>query len=330
MDTFCIKRGSLLDKPTLTSLEHPQDHSIHCLVDVARCRDSGYEVLQAPLDGGETHCRVYKLDSAGNDMVLSLARQLGNTGLGCSTCGSTGTQKIGFEATITGTINEDEVGLPTLTTTNVTEASVGCGVALTVPKYSNCKGNELRPHQLAHGSLMLISWGFLLPLGVIIARFLRRLDPLWFKVHRAMQMTGVSLALIGFIIAVSSFNVFQAGYPAVNIMHGSLGLIVMTLGVLQPINAYFRPHEKGTVKRQRWEYLHKGSGYAAVCLGPITVIIGSTLVADDGKYFQIMIGLSLVTLFSIMGYLHTENKKEEKPAGTPSSEDLKPKDVHEA
>lgn len=313
MDTFCIQRGALLDKPTLTSLEHPQDHSIHCLVDVERCRSSGYEVLQDPRMGSETHCRVYELDSAGNAMVLQLARQQGSRSLGCSTCGSSGTQRQGFRATVKGTINPEQSGVPTLTTTSVDLESVGCGGNLTVPQFENCVGNENRPFILAHGACMLTAWALLLPLGVIIAHFLRRLAPLWFKIHRALQITGLCIALVGFLIAVSTFNVFQANYPAANVAHGTFGLITMILGVSQPINAYFRPHkEKGhpvTKYRRRWEYLHKGSGYTAVVLGPITAAIGTTLAAGDSIYFQIMFGVAMATLIAVTGYLVFQNRR---------------------
>ena len=33
MDSYCIKRGHLLDHPGVRTLERPGIHSVHCLVD---------------------------------------------------------------------------------------------------------------------------------------------------------------------------------------------------------------------------------------------------------------------------------------------------------
>jgi len=129
---------------------------------------------------------------------------------------------------------------------------------------------------LTHGSLMLTGWGLLLPTGVAVAHFGRHRDPAWFKFHRACQMLGLTLTIGGFIIAVTQFNVFQKGYPAKNTAHGTCGIIIMSLGILQPINAFFRPHkEKGhepTPGRVAWEIMHKGSGYFALLLTIPTII----------------------------------------------------------
>ena len=48
MDRYCINRETLLDNAQLKTLLTPELHSVHCLVDVGVCRDSGYEIL-APL-----------------------------------------------------------------------------------------------------------------------------------------------------------------------------------------------------------------------------------------------------------------------------------------
>ena len=99
---------------------------------------------------------------------------------------------------------------------------------------------------------MLLSWGFLLPSGVIAAHFLRHRGPVWFKIHRAVQVTGLVLATIGWAIALARFDVFGRGFNPSS-LHGGLGMTVMVLGLLQPINAFFRPHpEPKTRARDIW------------------------------------------------------------------------------
>ncbi len=61
---------------------------------------------------------------------------------------------------------------------------------------------------------------------------------LWFQLHRAIQTTGLIFAIVGFIMAlsfVSKGNHFTA-------THHKLGLTVMIIGLLQPLNAFIRPH----------------------------------------------------------------------------------------
>ena len=41
---------------------------------------------------------------------------------------------------------------------------------------------------LIHGILMAAGWGFCLPWGVFIARYLKHWDPLWFQLHKFFQV----------------------------------------------------------------------------------------------------------------------------------------------
>jgi hypothetical protein len=141
---------------------------------------------------------------------------------------------------------------------------------------------------------MGLSWGFLLPLGVILARFFKhKPDAWWFRMHVICQRSGVVLMLVGVIIAFimvegSHFNGF----------HTIIGLIVFILGVLQPINAALRPHPGPTATRRRWEWLHKGSGYIAV-LGGFTAVITGSAIIDPGNYIGVVITVIVTVGFVI-------------------------------
>jgi len=103
MDKFCINRGTLLDNPSVVSLEGPEKHSVHCLVDVPQCHKSGYEMLAPPLNGGATYRRAFELDALGNEKVIRHARATGDKAQGCTTCTGDGSLKMGYRATIVGT-----------------------------------------------------------------------------------------------------------------------------------------------------------------------------------------------------------------------------------
>ena len=94
---------------------------------------------------------------------------------------------------------------------------------------------------------MTIAWGVLLPLGVMFSRFYRHVEPktgpraFWFVHHQIFQYTGVLLALIGFILAL--YMCRNKGHFVST--HARVGLAVMIMGLLQPLNAFIRPAPGG-------------------------------------------------------------------------------------
>jgi len=179
--------------------------------------------------------------------------------------------------------------------------------------------------KLVHGSLMLVGWGFLLPLGVVIASQLKGYkNPLWFKLHRAIQLVGLSIALGAFTIALVQLSPFGGN------LHGSLGVTVMALGLAQPLNAFIRPHPMPkTPKRALWELVHKGSGYIAVALAGATIITGIVLFDNQEKasvpnalipmIIAYAVGVTVVVVLAIVFRSLKKdaplNKAEPKPAG---------------
>jgi len=305
MDWYCINRGTLLDNPSVVSLDEPDRHSVHCLVDVERCWKSGYEILLPNPTGDPKFGRAYRLDDRGNDLVIQVARGVGMSG-GCSTCKGNGTLKAGFRATIVGEVTTVSDGPNLLTVKSLiaspklfnSSASDGC---LPGTKETNIQlylesGGDRKP-SIAHGSLMIISWGLLLPTGIISAHFLKhRPNALWFKMHRIIQVSGLIIAIIGWSVALASFDVFTIKDRS--FAHGVLGIIVMIIGILQPLNALLRPHpaEKGQskpFKRLVWEILHKASGYIGALLAAVTIVLGTTIIFGHKAAFQAAWGVTL-------------------------------------
>lgn len=139
MDTFCVNKGTLLDASQFKTLDNPEEHSVHCLVDVPVCYNSGFEVL-APTDGNAdtAYCRAYKLNDAGNALAMKLAKEVGSCSQGCS-----GTQRKGFKALFVGTFTKTdaETRVPILDVKEVLEdngqpcpgAADGADLTRTVP-----------------------------------------------------------------------------------------------------------------------------------------------------------------------------------------------------
>jgi len=141
MDKYCIDEGFMIDNG-LPTLKQPEEHSVHCLVEISVCVDSGYEVL-VDVNASEYE-RAVELDSTGNTMVRALATQVG----GCGTCANpSGGQMYGFAATVVGVLDTNYTGTPPrLLVTNVYPSDISCenatGVRLVSPPSSTTMDTE--------------------------------------------------------------------------------------------------------------------------------------------------------------------------------------------
>ena len=313
MDSYCINRGTLLDNQDLSALENPSEHTVHCMVDVDHCREGGYEVLRDAISPSSTYCRAYRLDDVGNSLFIEYARSVGS----CSTCSSGGTVSKGLKVTIKGeapTTGE----LPILSVTEILPESTGCGTNLTVPSDDTvtCSSGKYIPYMRAHGTLMIVGWGFLLPSGVIMANLGKHIkNAFWFQFHRANQVVGLCVAFAGWVLALHEFDVFSAGTSNISFVHGTIGIVVMTIGLLQPVNAFFRPHKEAghpkSAARTYWEYLHKGFGYSAVVLAIAQIAIGISILSKPNDILGFQIGYACVwfLLISLIVVLVVQKKK---------------------
>eukprot|EP00937_MAST-01D_sp_MAST-1D-sp2_P001786 g1786.t1 len=134
----------------------------------------------------------------------------------------------------------------------------------------------------AHATLMVLAFGLFLPAGVCAAHFCRAMqhEGWWFRLHRAVQATGLVLAIAGFVSIVRVFEARGAGH--FYLTHHKLGLGVMVVAVLQPINAVFRPPQAAVGKHITWAVLHKVLGYSVIALGIVNCFLGLGLDTTQG------------------------------------------------
>lgn len=92
-----------------------------------------------------------------------------------------------------------------------------------------------RDAKIVHGSLMIVSWGFLLPLGTLAAAWggprFKNGGPRPFHMHRVAQSVGLLVAIAGAVYALVQLYDATATMP----VHGVLGMIVTIVGMLQPL-----------------------------------------------------------------------------------------------
>lgn len=363
MDLYCIDRGTLLDAPDVVALKNPELHSFFCLIEPPPCAASPWNVLIDPaVDGDGFYRRGFVLDEVSKQNALSLARSVGS----CPSCDN-GTndqdRQAGFRVVMNSTIlhlNEDDKDTPPLlhvhdmqdiaSSIDTMGGAKAClfyyGMEDIVTKTSSSPTvlqavvvdhprSKLSKMVVAHGALMLIGWGLFLPSGVIIGKFLKhRPNGLWFQIHRALQSFGMVLTLIGWIIALSQFDVFGVNNMGTNYQHGILGIVVMVLGILQPINAFFRPKlavegEETSTGRKIWEIYHKGAGWLCLLLAIATIVLGTKILPylTDQKNFQIAYGVCWILVLLLIGLIFLDKKtykfegKEEETKKSLSSKD---------
>ena len=284
----------------------PWEHTIHCLRDPPQCYQNGFYLAINNASSTETpnYMIKFQLDSTGNANALALLRQ---TPVGSAEDNTPGNYRV----TATGQVSTARTNVlagATLVrcTGSISEcdgvcSGPGCGSTDTSTNTTTGTGTGtgttsliISPRTLlwAHVILMVLSWGMLLPLGVVWARGLRLSakqlggQPIWFQGHRIIQSLGWALQLAGFACVVALKNGAHFREP-----HEILGLTVTIIGSLQPINAQLRhlkcighqyPDGSKTAGRHAWEWLHKGLGYAAVAMGIANIFVGHVFAKDFG------------------------------------------------
>lgn len=175
---------------------------------------------------------------------------------------------------------------------SITTIDVLSGVSASGPN------SNIRTLKLAHGFMNAISWGVLLPIGAVTARYLRHiqsLGPTWFYVHAGIQLFSFVLGTAGFAIGV---HLGELSPGRVYGLHRKLGFAAFFLGSLQTLALLFRP--KTTNKfRKYWKSYHHFVGYACVILGVVNVFQGFEVMGEGGSYAKLVYCLCLSTLIGV-------------------------------
>lgn len=140
---------------------------------------------------------------------------------------------------------------------------------------------------IAHGVLMILAWCLLLPIGIMCSVFRSAFpeDGQWFKNHQSIQGAGLLLVVAAFVVAVVMLPDGSGHFSNSNVAHKIIGLVVVIIAVLQPLNAACRPHpaeggEAKSGKRLAWELLHKNAGRIGALLAIANCILGALAVTN--------------------------------------------------
>ncbi|CAI5526488.1 unnamed protein product [Closterium sp. Naga37s-1] len=99
----------------------------------------------------------------------------------------------------------------------------------------------LIPHfgSLPPRAIITVAWAFLMPLGVMAARYLRQVYARWFPVHQALHLAAASLATVAFTMALTmphgaiQGRADKASRGACVVAHTAMGISLMVIAALQ-------------------------------------------------------------------------------------------------
>ncbi|XP_074272888.1 cytochrome b561 and DOMON domain-containing protein At2g04850 [Silene latifolia] len=157
---------------------------------------------------------------------------------------------------------------------------------------------NLKTLKMVHGVTNAISWGIMLPIGIVTSRYLRdiqALGPTWFYLHAAMQLTGFFLGTIGFAIGI---RLGELSPGKVYGLHRKLGFIAFCMGSLQTLALLFRPRTTHKY-RKYWKSYHHFVGYACVVIGVVNVFQGFQVMEASRSYAKLAYCLCLSTIIGV-------------------------------
>ncbi|KXZ51834.1 hypothetical protein GPECTOR_11g273 [Gonium pectorale] len=134
----------------------------------------------------------------------------------------------------------------------------------------------------AHGALMAVSWGLLLPLGALLPAHRWALGDsklggkaTWFVLHVFFQWTGIATFVAGFVIAYTRLG-GEGDTPggAVGEAHGPIGIAIMAAAGAQVVLAHGARPDPSSPKRRVWNLLHHWLGRSVILLAWANVYIG--------------------------------------------------------
>ncbi|KAL2322797.1 hypothetical protein Fmac_027176 [Flemingia macrophylla] len=164
-----------------------------------------------------------------------------------------------------------------------------------------------------HAILNTISWGIMMPTGVIMARYLKVFDglgPTWFHLHRACQSLAFLIGIAGF-----GTGLYMGNHHGVHhAPHRCVGITLMCLAFAQVCVAVCLRPKKDHKCRIFWNVFHYIVGYATIALAIWNVLKGFDIL-DANKiwkkiYVGIIISFAIVSvIMEVITWIWMCNKK---------------------
>ncbi|KAL1194590.1 Cytochrome and DOMON domain-containing protein [Cardamine amara subsp. amara] len=180
--------------------------------------------------------------------------------------------------------------------------------------------SKLRKRNI-HGILNGVSWGIMMPVGAIIARYLRvakSADPAWFYIHVFCQASAYIIGVAGWATGL------KLGGDSPGIQYGThraIGIALFSLATVQVFAIFLRPKPEHK-HRLYWNIYHHTIGYTIIILGVVNVFKGLGILSPKKQwrnaYIGIIVALAIVAslLEAFTWYVVIKRRKLEESAKT--------------
>ncbi|KAL7213712.1 hypothetical protein ACSBR2_016274 [Camellia fascicularis] len=154
--------------------------------------------------------------------------------------------------------------------------------------------------KISHGVLNTISWGIMMPIGLLVARYLKAVgpaaDPLWFYLHIVVQLSAYIIGLAG---GATGFLLLSKSSGIHHPCHLGIGIILFSLGLLQVSALLLRP-SKDHKYRYLWNLFHHNTGYAVILLSFFNIWFGFSILKPAKKWmiaYGVVLGALILSAF---------------------------------
>jgi len=134
-----------------------------------------------------------------------------------------------------------------------------------------------------HGIINVVGWGILMPIGAMLARYLRMFesaDPAWFYLHAFCQSAGYILGVSGW---ATGLKLGSDSPGVVYHSHRNIGITLFCFGTLQIFAILLRP-KKDHKFRKHWNVYHYAIGYSVLILSIINIFKGFDILKPGDKW----------------------------------------------
>lgn len=152
-----------------------------------------------------------------------------------------------------------------------------------------------------HGIINAVSWGFLMPVGAITARYMKvfqSADPAWFYAHIICQSSAYLLGIAG---AGTGIYLGNKSHGIQHSTHRTIGILLLVLGFIQVLALKLRP-KKEHKYRIWWNFYHHSVGYAIIILSIFNIFEGFNIL-NPLKIWRLVYACTLIALGAIAAIL---------------------------
>ncbi|KAK6117817.1 hypothetical protein DH2020_048444 [Rehmannia glutinosa] len=152
-----------------------------------------------------------------------------------------------------------------------------------------------------HGVINVVSWGILLPVGAMAARYLKvfkSANPAWFYLHVTCQTSAYVVGVAGWATGLK----LGSDSPGVeHTTHRNIGITIFSLATLQVFAMFLRPKPDHKY-RTYWNIYHQTIGYSVIVLSIVNIFEGIDILDPEKKWKKAYTGV-LIFLGAIAAVL---------------------------